>query len=159
MAGYGRGLTERSQIVGRLPLAHGAEMVQAQNQARTTDALKGLSIWLGAAVLGSLIPSPFIEGHIPSLQDLRDSFGLTILFTVPGSGLLVLFFAWLSRWEMPMALKLGMLIPLGAASGALIMIALLFPAALVGLGIAYGSATAVAWVGLHLALYRTPSSP
>jgi hypothetical protein len=127
------------------------------------EALRGVSVWLGAAVLGSasctLVWNLF--GGSWSGVGLRHVVGIaaaTLMFTVPGSALLSLAFAWSGRRGLPLTLRRALLVLLGALAGAGMMLPL-GGLQSVTLGGVYGAATAAAWVGLHMVLYgREPTT-
>jgi hypothetical protein len=122
------------------------------------ETVRGLSLWLGAALFGSLgctIIWCVALGGDWSEIDLRMLLGLSIMtlfFTVPGSGLLGLAFGWTGQRGISVPLRRALLIPFGMiVGGALTLCFTPFQTALVGL--AYGGATAIGWGLLHAAFY------
>lgn len=77
---------------------------------------------------------------------------LTLLWTVPGSALLALCFAWTRGRGFSLEGRLALTVLLGAVAGAAIMVPAGTSTAIL-LGLAYGLATGVAWAALHMMLY------
>jgi len=123
------------------------------------ETVRGLSVWAGAAVLGSfgcsLVLAAAIDGGY-SKDALRDTYFVgfdSLIFTLPGSGLLMLAFAWLGGRSLPLIARYLCLMAIGGVAGAaMLMLGGLGRGALVGFG--YGSATALFWSILHAAIYR-----
>lgn len=125
--------------------------------AAVGDALRGLSLWLGAALLGSMVTTGIADAVLGgrTLQDFHWIWiGLfALIFTVGGSAFLCLAFAWMGDRSFRVPARYGVLLVAGAAAGALILVPVGTPILLLA-GLAYGLATALAWVTLHLILYK-----
>jgi len=133
------------------------------------ETVRGLSLWLGAALVGSL--GGTIIGNIAlqggwseaSIRMLLAIATTTLFFTVPGAGLLGLAFAWTRNRGLGLMLRLALLVPVGAVfGGALMALSGSVPVAIAGL--TYGGATGLGWAMLHAALYgharrKAPDTP
>ncbi len=128
--------------------------------ARVGQTIRGLLLWIGAAVLGAFGCTALANlalGGGWSEDDVRGVLALglgTLIFTLGGSAFLVLVFAWMERWSMPPMARYGTLILVGAAAGAAVMLPFGTPASSAA-GLAYGVATAMAWAALHRILFGT----
>jgi hypothetical protein len=120
------------------------------------ESVRGLSVWAGAAILGSFSCSLAMAAAMDSdfsRDALRDTyvFGLSsLIFTLPGSGLLMLAFAWMGQWSLSLIARYLCLVAIGGVAGAAI---LMLPGVPLW-GFSYGSATALFWSILHAAIYR-----
>ena len=120
------------------------------------DTLRGLTLWLGAALVGGFgaaVTLNALHGGGWTSLELAGLFGASIialLWTLPGSALLTLAFAW-SGWSgSSAALRRVVLIPVGAAAGA--AAGFFFDTGLT-FGFIFGAATAVAWGAFQWAIY------
>ena len=114
---------------------------------------RGWVLWIGSAWLGSLIGmiglavlSPFSS---PWPWIVVAAAG-PLLFTLGGSALLVLVFAYLRPRRI--AVRYAVLLVIGPAAGAAMLGFFGTPTGL-GLGAGFGFVTTVAWVTLHKLLY------
>jgi hypothetical protein len=119
---------------------------------------RGLAVWLVPPLLASFALTAIVQiatGGQLSGNGLRVVGWLaitTLLFTVPGSALLSLAFAWAESRGLPLLGRYVALIALGAIAGSLAMTFGTSTAVIAGC--LYGTATAVIWVALHRTLYR-----
>ncbi len=115
--------------------------------------LRGLTIWLGAAIVGSFATTFgwFIVIRQPlDAQALVGFSDETLWFTVPGSALISIAFGILEWRGLRAPWRYITLVAIGAAAGAFI---LSFGGEdAVGLGAAYGLVTTLVWIGLLFAL-------
>jgi hypothetical protein len=123
------------------------------------DTVRGLTLWLAPALFSSLGGTAVLQiiGNGPlSGSGLRFTLGFgltTAMFTVPGSALLCLTYAWSEhRGLVPLA-RYGVLLVLAPVAGA-VMLALPFGPPSMAVGAAYALTTACLWIALHRLLYR-----
>jgi hypothetical protein len=123
------------------------------------DTIRGIALWLGPPLLASIGLTAVLHfatgGHLaqPGLRQAMALTAMSLVFTLPGSALLALIFAWTEERRVPLYGRYGLMIALGGVAGATLM---MFSTAAL-LGCAYGAGTAVAWVGLHSLLYPRSS--
>jgi hypothetical protein len=127
----------------------------ARQIANFRETACGLSVWLGAALIGSS-GGTFLWllalGEIHSVTAWNDEFDfalITLPFTIAGSAFLILIFSGLGRWMVSLPQRYGLLVLIGAVTGSVLMF--WFD---MGAGMVYGTATAISWVVLHLAVYQ-----
>ena len=121
--------------------------------------LRSLTIWLGAALLGSILGWVGLQlfrpvFHLfPQPDDVEMLFGqilMPFIFTVFGSALLALAFGVIDRLHVAAPWKYLVLLVIGTVAGGLMLSWGGAPFFL--LGAAYGALTTVAWVALLVAL-------
>jgi len=122
------------------------------------DTMRGISLWLGAALIGSFASSAALTACLTAGWTGSERWSLlglsiiSLLWTVPTSAVVMLAFAWPGWSGTSVGLRRIMLVPVGALAGPAIMmlgessVAPLF-------GCVYGAVVASAWSGLHWALY------
>jgi hypothetical protein len=112
--------------------------------------IRGLTIWVGAALIGSVVGTvglQLISHGGWAGEDLRSLIGiglLTLVFTVAGSALLFLAFWRLAKLRAVDGWSYAILVLFGGLAGAF-MLSFLGAS---GIGAAYGVVTALAWVAL-----------
>jgi hypothetical protein len=122
------------------------------------DTVRGLIVWLGAAVVASFGCTTilhFAMGGDTSEAGFRAILGLglvTLIFTIAGSAALTLAFAAVGQRGLSLGMRYVVLIGLGAAAGGAVMLPFRTSDTVVA-GVVYGVATASVWVGLHRAIY------
>jgi len=125
------------------------------------EAMKALAVWGGAALLGCFGPVYVLEvttggkTNVPVVLRLGS---IVLIFTVAGSSFLMLAFAWLGRWSLPLAARYGVLVAIGAVAGAVSMLPFGTPDSAAS-GFVCGTSTALGWTLLHLLIYRGRYAP
>ncbi len=118
------------------------------------DTVRGLTVWLGAPLLASLLCSAGWQlasgGHLAEWRPIVGLSLMALIFTIGGSTLLSLAFAAMEA--LAAITRYIALICLGAFAGGAIMIPFGTPGSVLA-GIIYGVATASFWAGLHRAVY------
>lgn len=114
-------------------------------------------MWLAPALLGSFgftaVALFAMDGQSNFAKLVLGLGAMSLIFTLGGSALLGLVFAWTWGRGLPLAGRYVVQIMVGALTGG----ALLLPAGNVStalIGVTYGFVTACAWVATHWALYR-----
>lgn len=115
--------------------------------------VRGLVLWIGPAVLGSLICTlvflATVEGGLSQTAIFQAGFAASLWFTLGGSALLLLAFAALRPRRI--AVRYAILLALGLGAGAAMMA--MFGSLFMAVGAVYGVVTAAAWIVLHRLLY------
>ncbi len=124
------------------------------------DTVRGLSVTLGAALLGSFSATLLVvfRASLGAFEWLP-IFGVTLIaliFTTGGSAMLGLIYA--AAWTLGPIARYALLIISGATVGGGLML-LLGGAPAGALGVSYGVTTALAWVILHRLIYGPEPSP
>ena len=112
------------------------------------NVVRGLILWLGAAVIGSFGCTALWQiagGGLPAWGTVMGLGVVTLFWTITGSTLLLLVFSAMPT--VPVWGRYLLLVPLGAVAGAIMLSFGGWSSMMTGA--AYGTATALAWVGLH----------
>ena len=116
------------------------------------DHVRGLTVWLGAAVLASLICTTIWRLADPGFLHAGEVLlvgCVTLFFTTAGSAALTLLFALTG--PRPVVSRYVILLIVGPVAGAVVFLGI---PALAAIGAAYGAATSGCWVSLHWAIHR-----
>ena len=123
------------------------------------DIVRGLAVWLAPALLASLgctIAWHWSLGGEMSEPEIRITATIvttSLPYTLGGSALLALVFAWSRGRGIPLGARYGLIVATGSTVGIALM-APLGTSELMRVGFIYGLVTALCWITLHRAIYR-----
>lgn len=121
--------------------------------------VRGLTLWLAPAILASIVCTLVWHWSLgggtsgPELG-MAAALGVTsLIFTLGGSALLTLAFAWSGGRSIHILVRYGLIVAIGGGVGGAMMLPL-GTAGSIGTGVSYGLATGLFWIALHRAIYR-----
>lgn len=134
-------------------------MARRTQSASPVDTVRGLAVWLAPALLASVSFALYLHwtgGGEISAAAFRTALGfagVTLIWTVGGSALLVLAFAWTGSRGVPLIARYALIVVLGGAAGAALMWPLGSHLAM-KMGLSCGLLTSFFWVAIHRLTYR-----
>lgn len=123
------------------------------------DTVRGLAVWLAPALLASLgctIAWHWSSGGDMSEPEIRVTAAIattSLLYTLGGSALLALVFAWSRGRSIPLSARYALIVATGSAAGVALMAPFGTPE-FMRVGLIYGLVTALCWVAVHRTICR-----